>query len=143
MIRAALLAYAKHSLGSLTITSIYQKDDGLLGTFCEFTSLRELETNVDLLIPEAQFEELIDLLPASIEKVHLHTGDLQCCDGLLSLVENFQKAKSQRLPNLRSLKLSSEFEMGVTQRDKDVVKTMEETCSGCWDRTDGYCELAK
>lgn len=126
--RAALLAHAKQSLESLRITSSQTEEFGLLGSFRGLPILRKLETNVHFLSPRAQFDELADLLPASIEEIYLHTGDHRCCDSVSPLVETFKKAKSQLLPNLRVLELTSEPEMGTEQGGKDLIKTLEKTC---------------
>ena len=92
--RTALLANAKHSLETLRIIYSQAKRGNFLGTFRGFTALRELETNIHLLILEAHFDGLADLLPASIEKVHLHIGDNRIRDSVSALVETFEKAKS-------------------------------------------------
>ncbi len=125
--RAGLLAHAKHSLESLTIT-FSQTEGNLLGTLCDFTALRELETNIHLLIRETKFDNLKGLLPTSIEQLHLHIGSHRCCDSIPSLVKRFVREKSRRLHNLRALKLSWEAEMGVPQANKDLIETLKETC---------------
>lgn len=125
--RAALLAHAKHSLESLTIT-FSQTEGNLLGTLCDFTALRELETNIHLLIRETRVEKLPDLLPTSIEQLHLHMGGLRFCNSVPSLIKSFVQEKSQRLPNLRAIKLSWEAEMGITQANKDLIEKLKETC---------------
>ncbi len=125
--RAALLAHAKHSLEPLTIT-FSQTEGNLLGTLCDFTALRELETNIHLLIRETRFEKLPDLLPTSIEQLHLHMGGHRFCNSVPSLIKSFVQEKSQRLPNLRALKLSWEAEMGITQANKDLIENLKETC---------------
>ena len=128
MMRSALLAHARHSLETLRILSSQTHKGNLLGSFRGFTALQELETNLSLLIRDAQFDELADLFPASIEKVHLHIGDKWSCNSVSPLVESFEKAKSQFLPNLKALTLSSGRGMGPMQEDKDLIKTLKETC---------------
>ena len=123
----ALLAHAKHSLDPLTLT-ICQTEGCPLGTLCDFTALRELETNIHLLVLGTTFEKLPDLLPASIEQFHLHMRGHQRCDSVPSLVKSFMQEKSQRLPNLKALKLIWEAEMGITQANKDLFETLKETC---------------
>ena len=127
LMRSALLAHAKHSLETLRIIFIQTKEGNLLGTFRGFTALRELETNLRLIIFPTKFDEVADLLPASIEKVHLHIGVNRSCECVSLLVETFPKAKSQRLPNLKTLTLSSDAGIGLTQEDNDLFKTLEET----------------
>lgn len=126
--RAALLANAQQSLEFLRIISSKTRPANLLGTFRGFTALRELETDMHLLTYRAPLDRLAELLPASVEKVYLHTGLGLCCDGIVSLVEAFENAKSQRLPNLRALRLGSKSEIGTRQKDKDLMKTLKGTC---------------
>lgn len=134
--RSGLLAHAKRSLESLRITASQNKEGKTLGTFHTFTALRELETNRHLLIVGAHLDKLADLLPASIEKFHPHTGDHRCRDSVPSLIESFEKAKLELLPKLRALTIRSELGMGTAQGDDDLIKTLEETCR------DGGIELS-
>lgn len=137
LMRSALLAHAKHSLETLRITFSQTTEGNLLGTLRGFTTLRELETNLPLLTLRTHVDELANLLPASIEKVHLHVGDWckepsgqgdRKCDSISALVEIFQKAKSQLLLNLKTLTLSSDPSVGPTQEDQDLFKMLEKTC---------------
>lgn len=129
--RVALLAHAQHSLESLKI--LYPWSRELLGNFRDFTALRELETSIHL-ICWTSYDTVVDLLPASIEKLHLHIGDPALCPDELSLVTisalvgDLEKAKSQLLPNLRVLKLSFKHGIRHSQADKDDIESLKETC---------------
>ena len=127
--RAALLAHAKSSIESLRITSSQRSEcEEVMGTFRDFTALRELETDIHLLVSKGHFHKLAELLPDSVEKAFLHTGDHLCCDSVVPLLKAFERTKSQRLLNLRALKLSSKPKMGTTQMGKDLMKTLEDAC---------------
>ena len=125
----ALVAFANHSLESLKITAERTGGVGTLGSFRGCTILQELETDVHLLVEKDRFHTLVDLLPGSIEKVHLHTGYYSRCASLSLIVEVFKTAKSQLLPNMRMLTLSLEPWAGLSQEDKELIKTWEKTCS--------------
>ena len=126
----ALVAYAKHSLELLKITAEQTEGVGTLGSFRGCTKLRELETEIHLLVEKDRFHTLADLLPVSIEKVHLYTGDHSCFDSVLRVIEAFEKAKSQLLPNMRVLTLSLGPRVRLSQEDKELIKTSEKKC---WD----------
>ena len=129
--RAALLANAKHSLEFLRIAS--SKGLGLLGDLRGFTALRELETNVNLLVvgqARERDDELADLLPPSIEKLCLHTlADMAMVP---VLVETFRHAKLRHLRKLGALKLSTEYEFGATpdvfRRNFDFLEASVAKC---------------
>ena len=123
----ALVTYAKYSLESLQITA-ERKGVGTLGSFRGCTNLRELETNVHLLLEEGRFHTLADLLPVSIEKVHLYISDHIWCDKVLLIIEVFENAKPQLLPNMRLLTLSLEPQARLSQKDKELIKTSGKNC---------------
>ena len=125
----ALVGYAKHSLEFLKITAEQTKGVGTLGSFRGCRNLRELETEVHLLVENDRFHTLADLLPVSIEKVHLRTGAHSCFDSVLLIIEAFKKAKSQLLPNMRVLTLSLGPGVTLSQEDKELIKTSEKSYS--------------
>lgn len=129
--RAALLTNAKHSLEYLNIACSEVDERKLLGDFRGFTALRELETNVEHLIPRTGSVELADILPASIEELYLHTTE-DGEDGTHTivplLVEIFRQAKSRHLGNLRVLMLSSVYEFGATQAGMHCLEALVVMC---------------
>ena len=127
-IRVALLANAKHTLESLKILSHLTHEHELLGTLHEFTTLKELETNVRLLSHWDDFDKLADLLPTSIETIDLDTRDNETCNILPSLVVEIANAKSQHVPRLKTLKLRTEPEVGTMQGGRSLVEPLEEYC---------------
>ena len=126
----ALIAYAKHSLELLKVTADRTEGVGTLGSFRGCTKLRELETDVHLLVEEDRFHTLAYLLPVSIEKVHLYTGDHSRFNSVLLIIMAFEKAKSQLLPNMRVLTLSLGPMVRMSQEDKELIKISEKNC---WD----------
>ncbi|KAM0795324.1 hypothetical protein BDR22DRAFT_920679 [Usnea florida] len=124
----ALTAYTENSLESLKITTKRHEGVETLGSFRGFTNLRELETEVHLLVEKGRFHGLADLLPVSIEKVILYTGYRSNCDSVLLIIEAFDKAKSQLLPNMRMLTLILEPGTELSQEEKELLKTSEENC---------------
>ena len=127
-IRVALLANAKHTLESLKILSHLTHEHELLGTLHEFTSLKELETNLRLLSHWDEFDKLADLLPTSIETIDLDTRDNETCNILPSLVVEIANAKSQHVPRLKTLKLRTEPEVGTMQGGRSLVEPLREYC---------------
>ena len=82
-----------------------------MGTLRQFTALKELDTHVDVLIHSpgnlaAEYDELVHLLPASLEKLSLDTRTGSCYGSIPYLIEQFvRKGKPEFLPKLKSLKL--------------------------------------
>ena len=124
----ALTAYTKNSLESLKISAKKYKGVETLGSFRGFTKLRELETEIHLLVEKGHFHRLADLLPVSIEKVLLYTGDHGCFDSVRPIIEAFERAKSQLLPNMRVLTLILGHAARLSQEDMELIKTSEENC---------------
>ncbi len=130
-IRAALLANAKHSLESLIMLSRKTQGDEELGTFREFTALKELETNVRLLMywtTTVPFCKFADLLPASIENLYLHARDSSSGEKVPILVEEIVKTKSQLIPKLRELKFKLKPENALLQGPESLMESLEEKC---------------
>lgn len=119
----ALLANAKHSLECLTILCP-QAQEGVLGTLREFTSLKELKTSVRHLTPGDNCDFLANLLPHSIEKIHLDTRYYWPHPIVPRLVEDIVEAKSRLIPHLKTLKLVTEGSVGVDS----ITKSLEEKC---------------
>ena len=122
----ALTAYSKNSLELLSITAERYKGVETLGSFRRFTNLRELETEINLLVEKDHFHKLADLLPVSIERVTLYTGNHSRIGSVLLIIEAFERAKSQLLPNMRVLTLILGHAARLSQEDMELIKTSEE-----------------
>ncbi len=132
-IRAVLLAHAKHSLESLIMLLPKMQNHKRLGTFREFTALKELETNVRFLVHSTITGRLggfAELLPASIESLCLDTRDRWTSENIPILVEDIVKAKLQLIPNLRVLKLrmEPESENSLLLGFENLMEPLEEKC---------------
>ena len=128
--RIALLAHAKHSLESLKILSPKMLECELLGSLREFTALKKLETNTGLLIRTHEIDKLAKHLPASIEKVDLHAGELYMVESVQELVQGIAKAKPFLVPDLRVLNIRMEPFMRDRLRRKRLIRPLEEMCQG-------------
>ena len=127
-IRAGLLINAKHSLEYLKILAPEKQEDELLGSLCGFTALKEVETDVHLLCCELQvIRGWGSRLPASIEKLCLHTRDKMDDGKMAKLVEQIALAKP-KLPNLKVLKIGPDSRMGSMQGYRSFVKPLMEQC---------------
>lgn len=127
-IRVALLANAKHTLESLKILSPLTHEHELLGSLREFTTLKELETNIRLLGHWDEFDKLADLLPTSLETIDLDTRENETCNILPRLVEEIVKGKLQHVSRLKTLKLRTEPEVGTMQGGRSLVEPLKELC---------------
>ena len=131
-VRAALLATAKHSIECLKILSPRTQEKRRLGTLRGFTALKELETDLSLLMHHNSYFDLAKLLPASIEKLYLHARDIKPDSNISIIVQEIMEAKSQLVPNLKVLKIRTKIrtkhEMAFLQEGKTLTKTLEETC---------------
>ena len=127
-IRTALLAHAKHSLEYLAILPPWPDQFELLGTLRGFTALKELETNANLLCHGSAFDGLAQLLPSSIERIHLNTSYCMDYDNLglveLRIVEEIVKAKSRLIPHLKALKLTT----STIGENRITIESLEEKC---------------
>ena len=120
--RAALLASAKQSLERLTILYPRSEEHEHLGTLRKFTALKELKTNAYLLMPY-NWDNPVDVLPTSLEKLYLDTRDPRPRCLLTAITRRISGAKSKLLPNLRVLNLVVDPEDGI---EHDVKKLTEE-----------------
>ena len=127
-VRTALLANAKRSLEYLAILPYWTGEFELLGTLRGFTALKELETNANLLCQESAFDGLAELLPSSIEKIHLDTS--YCTDHRtpriveLRIVEEIVKAKSRLIPHVKALKLTK----STIDKNRIMIESLEKKC---------------
>ena len=128
-IRAALLANAKHSLESLKILSHEWQAFEEMGTFREFTTLKELETDVRLLMyrTTANYSGFANLLPASIENLYLNARDHDNTKVPI-LVEEIVRTKLQLIPNLTVLKFRLEPENALLKAPERLMEPLEEKC---------------
>lgn len=130
-IRDDLLNYAKHSLQSLKILPPQADEHVPLGSLREFTSLKQLETDVRLLSDLDELNKLANLLPASLEKLDLDTCDMEASRSIRivpNLVEGIVKAKSKLIPHLESLKLRVKMEKGTTLGDWSCTEPLMDMC---------------
>ena len=127
-IRIALLANAKHSLEDLAVLPCSTESYELLGDLRGFTALKELETDVRLLCRESKFDGLAALLPSSIEKLCLDSRKYMAQHDVPRIVEEIVKAKSQLIPNLKTLKLVTKPSWGTVEGDTSMIKSLEEKC---------------
>ena len=126
----AIVTYAKHSIESLKITAErreYAKAK-TLGSFRDCKNLREMEINIHMLWGNFPLRTLPDLFPMSIEKIHLHPGDLRYTQIPSSIVDVFVEAKSQLLPSLRVLIMELELRAIMWEEDKAVMMASKNKC---------------
>lgn len=106
IIVAALLAHAKNTLEKLLIRSSSEFIRCAV-TLAEFEVLKELEIEYDLLLDHEDVPKLADVLPPSIEKVHLRrlcpviNPHLSVANDVIHMAAH----KAERLPSLKELRL--------------------------------------
>ena len=136
----ALVAHAKRSLRKLNLRSdcydpyacyelprrfhIDEMTDAV--TLNDLESVKELETEYDLLLGCGRRGELADVLPSSIEKVHLRRLFRNARYKVQNDVLDMTARKAERLPNLTELTIElHEMEEGF---DTAMTSTMKQRC---------------
>ena len=105
------LTKAKHSLESLKFLSLRKGRNGFLGSFHEYTALKEMEIELSLLIGRGDRPgDLLGMLPPSVEKLHLHTREVRPLI-LPEIVKSIMQAKSQLFPRLSVLQIEIEHKI--------------------------------
>ena len=130
-IRTALLANSQHSLERLKIMLLQTQKHKILGGLHRFIALKELETNVcifDAYLGPWTSSDVAKLLPASLEKLHLHICNCHLDRLVPRLVEGVIKAKSQLISDLKALKLELEPGSGIMQEGRSLIEPLEEEC---------------
>ncbi|MCJ1456995.1 hypothetical protein MMC28_007361 [Mycoblastus sanguinarius] len=125
--RAALLAYARHSLESLTITPRHELE-GPMGSLRSFEKLRRLDTQLGFLVGPGgrNRQNLVDDLPASIEEVKLSGLPPDARSYLFPMMLSLVEAKKSHLQNLKKLEISL-YPWTDRHRD-DGLAELKESC---------------
>ena len=124
--RSDPLAHATGSLESLKILSFRRGGNGLLESLKMFPALKEVETELRLLIfPGDRPDKLLRLLPGSIEKLHLHTREGRLMV-MPNIVKSILQAKSQLLPRLSMLRIQAERKSTNRSRVGKAMEFIEE-----------------
>ena len=131
----ALVAHAKPSLRKLNLRSGFYKLHDMASFFYAVTlndleAVKELEIEYDLLLHWERRVELADVLPSSIEKVHLRVNRLYidscACVKVQDAVLDMTAQKAERLPNLTELTIElHQIEEGL---DTVMISTMKQRC---------------
>ena len=105
-VRAVLLAYCKASLEYLTL--LENRGNDYMGSLREFENLKEVKTYTKYLLDPGNSErqDLAQVLPASIEKVHLRESYFANPEKIQDRVLKAAKDKQKHLPNLQELRIS-------------------------------------
>ena len=108
---APLLAHCKASLEYLSLSTDWEQ---YMGSLRDFEKLKEVETYASHLLDlgDSEQQDLAQVLPASIEKVHLHEGIYAGPEDIQNRVLNTAKDKQKHLPNLQELHISRRMHEG-------------------------------
>ena len=108
-IRAALLPHAKASLEYLNL-SIFEEghEKSYMGSLRDFENLTEVHTSLASLMnaEDPSGRVLAKMLPASVEKVHLHEELYHTPETIQDLITGAAEDKQNDLPNLKELHIS-------------------------------------
>lgn len=128
-IRIALLAHAKTSLTYLDLRSGVAASS-ILGSLRELKALQRLNTDLELLVGfvGSPRKQLADVLPLSIEQIHLHDFDFGSPKTIENLITRAAEDKREHLPNLKELRVTLYMsQMNTTDREAIVVR-MQPKC---------------
>ncbi len=129
-IRAALLTHANASLEYLYLSiSEDAREKCYIGSLRDFENLTELDTQLAALVnaEDPSGRVLAQMLPASVEKVHLHDEDYHTPKTIQDLITEAAEDKQDDLPNLKELHVSL-YMSGMDSGDKEAVVRMQAKC---------------
>ena len=128
-IPAALLAHCKASLEYLTLLIKWQNQ--YKGSLRDFENLKEVETYTSYFLDlwDSEHQDLAQVLPASIEKVHLHDGVRATPKNLQNMILHAAKDKHKYVPNLQELRVSLHtYGKDLDSEDVAAVVHMQAKC---------------
>lgn len=118
---AALRAHTKTSLEYLKILQFDATDKRYMGSLRDFENLVEIETDLMLLedVGHSGRMTLVEMLPASVEKLHLHQWRCDWPESIQDLIPTEAKEEQKLLPNLKQLHLTlHKMEMGAVRETR-------------------------
>ena len=127
-VRAALRAHTKASLEYLKILQFDPTAKRYMGSLRDFKNLIEIETDLILLenLGCAGRVNLVEMLPASVQKLHLHEWRCDWPESILDLIPTGAKDEQKLLPNLKVLHLTLHTKSLRAVREKRIAGMIEE-----------------
>ena len=126
---AALLTHAKASLEYLNLRSTYAEETSYMGSLRDFENLKEIHTDLYLLDDTLRSGEifLAHMLPASVEKVHLHEMYNRSPEDVQDLILAAAEDKDELLPNLKQLHFR--LYLGeIDAKSRTMIAAMQDIC---------------
>ncbi|MCJ1230757.1 hypothetical protein MMC12_007431 [Toensbergia leucococca] len=118
LVRHAKFSLEKLSLGGVGILQIYRAR-GHMASLCNLDSLIELTTDLESLLGRGdRSRKLADVLPMSIEKVHLVMGYVTVSE-FRKIIRDLLEVKSKQVPNLYFLDFS-EVTIGAVLKEEGM-----------------------
>lgn len=126
---AALLAHAKASLEYLNLLQTIGSGKRYMGSLRDFENLKEIHTDLIFLVntPRSGGRGLAQMLPAAVEKVHLHEDLYEKPETLQDMIITVAKGKRELLPNLIQLHFSLYLDEFDAQSGT-MIAEMKEVC---------------
>lgn len=127
---SALLTHAKHSLQVLRLGENSERTTCTV-SLADFQVLKELDIKSDLLLSYKDTPErsqLADLLPKSVEKVHLRRLHTDVAHLVENTVLQMALHKAERLPNLKELTI--ELIPSDNAPNSEVISKIKQKCEG-------------
>ena len=109
---------------------MYADKKGYMGSLREFESLKEIQTDLDFLVdaPRPGRVVLAQMLPASIEEVHLYKDLYDDPESFRELITTTAKDKPKLLPRLKQLHFRFYIDDIDVEGEPMMIAEMEETC---------------
>ena len=129
-IRAALLTHAKASLECLSPTRTSADEKRYMGSLRGFENLKKIDTDWDFLVDTRRLGPVVlaQMLPASIEEVHLYKDLYDDPESFRDLVLTTAKDKPKLLPCLKQLHFSFHMVNIDAESEPMMIAEMKKMC---------------